>query len=468
MSGRLTLRDVEVGGIGGLDVRLEHGRIAAVGRRLGSGGPEVDGAGGALIPGLIDHHIHLLALAAQAQSVALDETRDTGDLARRLAAAAATRPPGAWIRATGYHEAVAGTLTADQLDRMAPRHPLRVQHRSGALWMLNGLALAEALGGEPPPACVELDSAGRPTGRIWRGDAWLSARLGRAAPPLAPVGAALAAVGITGLTDASATTDAQAAAILAAAARSGELPQRLMLMSGGDLVPPPGVALGPVKILLDEDDLPDFDAFVGRIALARDWGRSVAVHCVTAAELGLTLAAFEAAGARPGDRIEHGSVIPRDALAGLAALGLTVVTQPGFVAERGDRYLAEVAAHEQGDLYRIASLKAAGIAVAASSDAPYGGIDPWAGMRAAMDRRTRLGGAVAPNEAVAAETALALYLGDFARPGGPPRQVAAGAAADLCLLDRPLAQALRAPDARRVAATLIGGQVVFERSAAPA
>src|SRR5205085_12179953 len=137
----------------------------------------------------------------------------------------------------------------------------------------------------------------RPTGGIWRGDAWLSARLGRVAPPLAPVGAALAACGVTGVTDTSATNDATTAAVFAAAVACGELPQRVMLMSGGELSPPAGLQLGPVKVLLDEDTLPDLDAFIARIALARDWGRCVAVHCVTAAELGLTLAAFEAAGA---------------------------------------------------------------------------------------------------------------------------------------------------------------------------
>ena len=463
--GSLILRNVEVAARPGLDVRLQDGRVAEIGERLAARGESLDGRGGALIPGLIDHHIHLLALAAQAQSLALDDLRDGGDLAARLAAATAARAPGAWIRATGYHEGVAGTLSATELDRLAPRHPLRVQHRSGVLWMLNSLALERALGGEPPPACVELDEAGRPTGRIWRGDSWLSARLGRVAPPLAPVGAALAAAGVTGLTDASATTNPQAAAVLAAAVRSGDLPQRLMLMSGGELAAPEGLALGPVKILIDEDSLPDFEGFVARIAEARAWGRAVAVHCVTAAELGLTLAAFEAAGAEPGDRIEHGSVIPQAAVASLAALGLTVVTQPGFVFERGDRYLAEVAADEQGDLYRIRSLRAAGVAVAASSDAPYGGIDPWAAMGAAILRRTRAGRDLGAREAVSPREALSLYLGDFDRPGGPPRRVAVGAPADLCLLSLPLAEALRTPEAERVAATLVGGKVVFERAA---
>ncbi|MBI1197025.1 MAG: amidohydrolase family protein [Phenylobacterium sp.] len=461
----MILRDVEVAGRGGLDVRIEGGRVAAIGPRLAGRGAELDGRGGALIPGLIDHHIHILATAARADSVALETARGLADVAARIGAAAARRPAGAWIRAVGYHEGAEPLLDAMALDRMAPRHPLRVQHRSGSLWILNSRALGAVLRGEPAPACVERGDDGRPTGRIWRGDAWLGERLGRTPPPLAPLGARLAAYGVTGLTDTSANTDAEAAAILAAAHANGDLPQRLMLMSGGDLEPPPGVRLGPVKVLLDEARLPDLDALVARIAEARDWGRGVAMHCATATELAFALAAFEAAGARPGDRIEHGSVIAPEAVPQIARLGLTVVTQPGFVAERGDRYLAEVPVGDHDNLYRLASLKRAGVRLAASSDAPYGEPDPWTAMRAAVSRRTASGAAVGEGETLAPAAALSLYLGGFARPGGRRRRVAVGARADLCLLSVPRAEALRMLDTELVAATLVDGRVVFERAA---
>jgi cytosine/adenosine deaminase-related metal-dependent hydrolase len=61
----LTLRNVEIDGHAGLDVRLQDGRVAAIGERLPGRGDDLDGRGGALIPGLIDHHIHLFATAAQ-------------------------------------------------------------------------------------------------------------------------------------------------------------------------------------------------------------------------------------------------------------------------------------------------------------------------------------------------------------------------------------------------------------------
>jgi predicted amidohydrolase YtcJ len=365
------------------------------------------------------------------------------------------------LRATGYHERIAGDLDRRALDVLVPDRPLRVQHQTGSLWILNSRALAALGDGALPPA-VERDAAGTPTGRIWRGDAWLRARLAAAPPPLGGVGRELAACGITAVTDASATTDASAAGHFAAARRAGDLPQRLMLMSHGPLQAPgdAAFAVGPLKILLDDHDLPDLDAMAADIARARTEGRAVAVHCVTAAELALTLAAFETAGARPGDRIEHGGLIPLEAIGALVELGLTVVTQPAFVHERGDRYLAEVDPAEQDDLYRCASLIAAGVPLAASSDAPYAKPDPWAGIAAAVRRRTRAGRPIGVGERIDPATALDLYLADPRAPGRAPRRVAPGVPADLCLLDRPLNQALADPGRQRVRATLVDGAIV--------
>jgi predicted amidohydrolase YtcJ len=57
-----------------------------------------------------------------------------------------------------------------------------------------------------------------------------------------------------------------------------------------------------------------------------------------------------------------------------------------------------------------------------------------------------------------------MYLGGADDPGGQPRMVAPGAVADLCVLRAPLASALAHPTANQVAATVIGGRVVYEGS----
>ena len=47
----------------------------------------------------------------------------------------------------------------------------------------------------------------------------------------------------------------------------------------------------------------------------------MAVHCVTPAELVLTLSVLRAVGPHPGDRIEHASLVPRDVLPLLREVG---------------------------------------------------------------------------------------------------------------------------------------------------
>ena len=202
-----------------------------------------------------------------------------------------------------------------------------------------------------------------------------------------------------------------------------------------------------MKLLLDENDLPPVEAVAARIAAARARGRKVAAHCVTLGELLFVLGALEAAGgARPGDRIEHGGMIPASLIGDVAAAGLTVVTQPNFIHDRGDLYRAQIDAAELDDLYRLGSLVRGGVRVLGGSDAPYGDANPWIALRAATDRRTRGGDVIGGSEAVGRAEALALYQSPLI----------VGAPADLILYDWPKdAGALGS-----VALTLIGGETV--------
>jgi len=467
--GDLLVRDVRVGSNAPRDVRIAAGRIVEIGVGLRATTSVLEGRGGALLPGLHDHHIHLLALAAQLRSLAVgpDRISTAAQFAARLQEACRNAAPGAWVRATGYDDSVAGPLDRYLLDRSAPHHPVRVQYRTGTLWVLNSAALARVLPEGDLPPCVERDAAGVPTGRIWHGDTWMRSRIVSDPPALGPVGALLARAGVTGVTDTSVSTGAAEAALLAAAHRSGALPQRLCLMSGGELAAPVdgAFAVGPVKIHLHEAQLPELEQVVASIRQARLSSRRVAFHCVTAAELAFALAALDEAGVLHGDRIEHGAVVDAAAAQELAARGLTVVTQPSFIAERGDRYRRDVAVEDRDCLYPCASLLRAGVAVAGSTDAPYARPDPWAAMAAAQHRRTRLGRFLGEQEAVDPGTALALFLGSLDNPGGPPRQIARGADADLCLLHVPLEEALRRPDSRHVRATVIAGHVVHDAGA---
>ncbi|HUO47641.1 MAG TPA: amidohydrolase family protein, partial [Acidimicrobiales bacterium] len=189
------------------DVRIVAGRIAEVGPSLAPhpGEEVLEAAGGAVLPGLHDHHLHLRALAALDRSVEVGPAAVVGadELGRVLRGA----PAGAdgWVRAVGYHESVAGDLDRWRLDALAPGRRIRVQHRTGVLWVLSSAALdaVHADGADEPG--IERGSDGRPTGRLFRLDAWLGDRVpaGTGARSLAAVSTRLAALGVTGVTDAT-------------------------------------------------------------------------------------------------------------------------------------------------------------------------------------------------------------------------------------------------------------------------
>jgi predicted amidohydrolase YtcJ len=448
----LVLRDAEVDGSIG-DVLVRDGLIAGVGLPVLQAGTVINCDGAAVIPGLHDHHCHLLSAAAAADSVGCGPPAVRAAAGLRQALSKPAGPDG-WLRGIGYDESVAGDLDRRVLDQIAPAVPVRVQHRSGALWVLNSAGLA-ALGlddqpGDADPDGVERDAAGRLTGRLWRLDGWLRERLPiRPVPDLASLSRALAHYGITGVTDATPDLGDAAIALLT----GGELQQRLCLL--GAPGPVTGALTGPFKIIVADHALPGSDELAARVRAVRP--RPVAVHSVSRESLLLVLAVLADVGSVPGDRIEHAAVVPPEAVSVIAGLGLTVVTQPAFAAERGSDYLDRVAPADLDYLWPWRRLDEAGIPVASSSDAPYTSWDPWAAIAAAAERTASDGRLVAPAEKVSAARALAAYLGTPLDPGGAPRRIARGAVADIAVLDRPWRRVIGEPAAVRVRATVIGG-----------
>lgn len=437
------------------DLRIEGDRIAAIGQLdQRPGEPVLDQQGAAVLPGLNDHHLHLMAYAASLDSVACGPPKVRTEAALKAALKNARPNAQGWIRGIGYHDSVAGPIDSRWLDRLLPEVPVRVQHRSGRLWIINGAGLDRLR---------EASADGRlpigTQGRFFDQDAALGELWGQAPPPIEAASRRLAACGVTGLTDLTPSNDTAAAACFEAHRAAGRLLQRIRV--GGTLDMDHALA-GPVKVHLHESSLPDFTGLCRLIGASHAKGRAVAVHCVTETELVFTLAAFEQAGARPGDRIEHASVTPPALLDPLHDLGLLVVTQPHFVAERGDAYLRDLPAEERPWLYRCRSFRERRIPLAGGSDAPFGHADPWRSMRAAVDRRTASGQALGADEALSAEQALSLYLGALDEPG-TERRIEVGAAADLCLLDSPWRRVRHRLDSSAVAATIQAGRIIYRR-----
>jgi predicted amidohydrolase YtcJ len=314
-------------------------------------------------------------------------------------------------------------------------------------------------------ARVELGLSGG-TGLLLDADDLLRERLGGALPSLSALSSRLAGTGVTGVTDAGVNNGPAELAGLRAAHDRGELLQRCLVLGSEALPADPGQEPGPVlagalKIVLAEHDLPGLDDLAARITAAGD--RGVAIHAASLEALALATVALRATG-RPGQRVEHASIAPPDLVEALRQVRARVVTQPGFVARHGDRYLRTVPAPDQPWLYRLAGWLAAGVPLAAGSDSPYGPDDPWIAMVTATSRLTADGRALGPGEALTPEQALSLFTSPLSAPGTPPGPLRVGDRGDLCLLRVPWRQARRELSAQLVAATVIGGQVAWSAS----
>lgn len=432
-----------------VDVLLRDGAIARVDATAAhahgetTDGEVFDGEGHTLIPGLHNHHVHLAAAAAATRSVHVGPCQVSGaeQFAHVLTTAATDRD--GWVRAVGYHETVAGELDRDVLDRIDADRPLRVQHRTGAMWFMN----SEGLRREGRPS--------HPSGRVFRSDRTATTRFG-GVDGLHAVSDRLAGYGVTGVTEATPELTDSDLRLLDDAVARGEIRQRVHVLSDPGDGTYKHLSFGPIKRIIDDDvDLAEFETWV---AQQHRRGRPVAVHCVTVFQLVITVTVLRSVGTLAGDRVEHAAVVPDELVPVLAELGVTVVTQPNFVAERGDEYLADIPADEIGDLWRLGSLRDAGVRVACSTDAPFGGLDPWACMRAARDRRAPSSRPVNPTESVDGATALSMFLG---APDSPetPREVEVGARADLVLVAASPEDLHRRLDSGLVGYTIIGGEI---------
>lgn len=482
-------------------VAVGDGRIRGVGFRhelpwmVGRTTRLVDCQGGTLLPAFHDAHCHLLALAASwlAVDCSPQNAGTVGELLALVQQRVETAGEGEWIRARGYHEALLEEHRHPlrwELDQAAPRHPVRLVHQSGHASVVNSLAL-ERLGvtrdrNDPPGGVIERDAGGEPTGVLLEMETWLDERLPALTRREVEAGVyqatrSLLASGVASVEDASISNDLARWDLWDRFRSQGMLPVRLTVMPGvghldgfveagltfgaGD----EWLRVGHVKAMLTltSGDLhPPLDVLHQRLARAVHQGFPAAVHAVEAEAI---VAALEVLRGMHGSRhrIEHASECPGWLAHELAAAGVTVVTQPGFVYWNGDRYVREVEPERQEELYAFRTLREAGVRLGAGSDAPVAPADPVAGIYGAVTRRTRGGRALHPEQALSASEAMRLYTAGAAAAGGMGDALGAitpGKLADLVLLDKGLLlDNPEAPGETGVLMTVVGGRVAWEK-----
>jgi predicted amidohydrolase YtcJ len=466
-------------------------------------GKVIDCRGRTIVPGFIDGHGHLKAFA---ESLVIPDISPRNgirsiiqiqDLIRRRAA---SLPEGAWIVAVGYDE---HSLTekrhpvAVDLDAAAPHHAVLLKHRSGHAHVLStlamqrcGIALENA---EPPQGLIDRAiPSGQPTGLLFEMGRYLAERVPALDQGLLDQGVALAsrrllAEGVTFFEDAGAGNDASAWRRFGRWKKEGMFSPRLQMRMGYDALewlearqPAPEmssdeVSLGGVKIILDETTgrlMPRQDQLDQMVLKAHRRGLSVAIHAVTQTAVSSACSAFETAlTAYPASshrhRIEHGSVCDRATARRMAALGVMVVTQPGFIYYNGDRYLDTVDQKELADLYPIGRWLKQGVAVAAGSDCPVVPPSPLAGLAAAVTRRTASGRVLGEDQRISLAAALALHTTAAAAAVGQERcigRLTEGMRADVVVLSHDPTQIPPGSLLEiKVEMTLVGGRVAWSR-----
>jgi len=161
-------------------VAIRDGKVLALGttdqvRALA--GPRtrvVDAGGRTVLPGLIDSHVHLLRAGFRWRwEVRVDEARSLQDILEAVRARTQQVPPGTWILVLGgWHWSQIRERrmpTREELDRIAPNHPVHVQALYDVAQMNSAAIKASGITGATPVpqgAVIEKDPQGNFTGVI--------------------------------------------------------------------------------------------------------------------------------------------------------------------------------------------------------------------------------------------------------------------------------------------------------------
>jgi predicted amidohydrolase YtcJ len=450
----------------------------------------IDARGAALIPGLVDSHLHPFWGAELQRGVELTRCRTPADT---LAALHAGTPQRGWLFAWGldYDAAPTPAQLAAALPGLAVF--VRMMDLHTALATPTALRYAQVTGRETfaDTSRVVVDADGVPTGELRETGA--QDLILRAAPRLRrPELRAkhvenlrrLNALGLTGahvmdgdlsthdlLRDLEGTdeltlrlrvphwiqpdlSDEQLDALIATRDAHGELWHGGVAKFFADGVIDAGTAWLEAPDTYGESVTP-FWPDPGRMAAAMARfaaaGFQLATHTIGDAAARFTLGAYLRAGGGP-HRLEHLETLPDDLVHAIARSGVAASMQPVHLAGAGDNWSERLGPERAARGFRMRDLLDAGALLALGSDWPVADADPRHGLAAAQ---------LLADPALTAEEALAGYTTAPARLAGEPAGIRAGLRADLTGLGvDPIAlPAAELPD-DPVWLTVVGGRVV--------
>ena len=513
-------------------IAVNGDRIVAVGsndevRKLTAGVTPIDAHGQMLTPGFIDSHVHFIEGGFRLASVQLRDAKTPEEFTQRIRDFAATVVPGTWIMGGDWdHERWGGELPRrDWIDEATPNHPVWVNRLDGHMSLANSLALKAAgvtrATKDVRGGTIVRDKNGDPTGILKDNAGGL---VDRVVPPPTnemtdrALAAAMRYVAEQGVTSAHNMGSWDDLATFARARKSGTLKTRLYAVVplatwerlrdtvakkeyGPDGHGDEWLRVGGLKSFVDGSlgshtaafeepftDAPkDRGLFVNTPEDLYTWisgadraGLNVMVHAIGDRANKTILDIYERVEKENGPRdrrfrIEHAQHLAASDIPRFAGLGVIPSMQPYHAIDDG-RWAVKVIGPERiKTTYAFRSLLDAHARLAFGSDWFVAPPMPLEGIYAAVTRRTlddRNPGGWVPeqkilvDEALRAYTAAAAYASfDEDRKGA----LTPGRLADFVLIDRDL-RTIPLEEIRtcKVTMTVVGGRIVYERSASSA
>ncbi len=455
---------------------VRDGRFVFVGvareaeRWIGEATEVIELDGRAVIPGLIDGHVHLESGLSLIRGVDLTGIADREEWMRRIAARAAELGPGAWIVGGRWDHTLSGGEfpSLEELDPVTPENPVVLSDIDGHTTWANSLALeiagVDAATPDPPGGRILRYASGDPTGilletagglvrdhvpqlsadeereimrRTFRAAARLGltgvhtmagldripAYVGFAAAGELPLRVWYGAFGAEDRVDElAAARDGARGALAAITAERGPTFDvgYAKLMADGVLSARTAALLAPYADAPGESGfmVTEFDGLASAVTRIHEAGFPVAIHAIGDRAVRASLDAFEHAadqGPRPplADRIEHIEVLdPQDAPR-FAELGVLASFNPHHCITGIDVYNTDRLGEERAAWsFAWGAARDAGATLVFGSDWSTAPLDPLRQLYAATVREKPAGGPAGgwhPGQRVSWREALTAY-----------------------------------------------------------
>jgi predicted amidohydrolase YtcJ len=513
-----------------MDLAIADGKIVAKGQHgsltqwIRKETTVLDVHGQTILPGLIDSHNHMIMFGQDLHDidVSASKVRSIDELVRTIKEQARHIAPGKWVRGWGYNEFYLKEKhhpVRDDLDKASSSHPIVLIRFCRHVMVVNSLALKMAkisdTTRDPEGGKIGRYDNGQPNGILFELNAMnlVNSVIPLPDPETCAHFANLASQiyikeGITLVTEAGAgwSGNSNEVAGFQIASKARDLPNRVSMGLMGEtykIFPKErGLGIftgfgddklwiGPLKFVADgalsartaalsepyegSNELGAFcqDPYLllKRMEEAHRHGFQISVHAIGDRTIEMVVNAFKSILSKyprqHRHRIEHVTVCRPDLLRRIKQLELAVVVQPAFLYYAGDAFIENLGEVRAKWIIPIKSLLKEGIVVAGSSDRPVAPGNPWMAIWAAVNRSTKSGKSIAPEENITIEEALKLYTINGAHSNFKEHRlgtISIGKLADLIVVEEnPLEMSPQDLMNVRVSRTFIDGREIYKR-----